>query len=58
MQVMARFDLRATPFLVDKKAGSNAVEIIRGLPQPSQKLPHLPEASSRNRERSVRGHSP
>ena len=47
-----------TLFLVDKKAGSNAVEIIRGLPQPSQKLPHLPEASSRNRERSVRGHSP
>ena len=47
-----------TLFLVDKKAGSNAVEIIRGLPRPSQKLPHLPEASSRNRERSVRGHSP
>ena len=55
---MARFGLRATPFLDNKKAGSNAVEIIRGLPQPSQKLPHLPEASSRNRERSVRGHSP
>ena len=47
-----------TLFLVDKKAGSNAVEIIRGLPRPSQKLPHLPEASSRNRERSVRGQSP
>ena len=42
---MARFDLRATPFLVDKKAGSNAVEIIRGLPRPSQMLPYLPEAN-------------
>ena len=31
-----------TLFLVDKKAGSNAVEIIRGLPRPSQMLPHLP----------------
>ena len=34
-----------TLFLVDKKAGSNAVEIIRGLPRPSQMLPHLPEAN-------------
>ena len=56
--VFFRSGLMATPFLDDKKAGSNAVEIIRGLPRPSQKLPHLPEASSRNRERSVRGHSP
>ena len=31
-----------TLFLVDKKAGSNAVEIIPGLPRPSQMLPHLP----------------
>ena len=37
--------LRATPFLNDKKAGSNVVEIIRGLPRPSQMLPHLPEAN-------------
>ena len=42
---MARFGLRATPFLDNKKAGSNAVEIIRGLPRPSQMLPHLPEAN-------------
>ena len=35
----------ATPCLYDKKAGSNAVEIIRGLPRPSQMLPHLPEAN-------------
>ena len=44
-QVMARSGLRATPFLDNKKAGSNAVEIIRGLPRPSQMLPHLPEAN-------------
>ena len=44
-QVMARFGLQATPFLDNKKAGSNAVEIIRGLPRPSQMLPHLPEAN-------------
>ena len=43
--VFFRSGLMATPFLDDKKAGSNAVEIIRGLPRPSQMLPHLPEAN-------------
>ena len=43
--VFFRSGLMATPFLDDKKAGSNAVEIIRSLPRPSQMLPHLPEAN-------------
>ena len=37
--------LPATSFLGVEKTGSNAVEIIRGLPRPSQMLPHLPEAN-------------
>ena len=37
--------LPATSFFCAEKTGSNAVEIIRGLPRPSQMLPHLPEAN-------------
>ena len=40
-----KFGLRATFFLNAKKAGLTAVKIIRGLPRPSQMLPHLPEAN-------------
>ena len=37
--------LPTTSFLGVEKTGSNAVEIIRSLPRPSQMLPHLPEAN-------------